>query len=65
MSPADAMFSYCGLVWTRQTNVSVAVLDPGINGRASLPNLNLNTFAGYAAHAWSFQSQVVLHRQGN
>jgi hypothetical protein len=44
-----------------QTNVPVALLDPGINGTASLPNENLTTFAGYAVHTWSFQSQVVFH----
>jgi hypothetical protein len=36
-------------------------LDPGINLKASLPNVNLTTFAGYAVNAWSFQSQVILH----
>jgi hypothetical protein len=39
-----------------QMNVSVELLDPGINGTASLPNVNFTTFAGYAVHAWSFQS---------
>jgi hypothetical protein len=28
---------------------------------ASLPNVNLTTFARYAVHTWSFQSQVILH----
>jgi hypothetical protein len=45
MSPADAVFSYCRLVWMSQTNVSVVLLDPGINGTASLPNVNLATFS--------------------
>jgi hypothetical protein len=61
MSPADAVFSYCLLAWMSQKNVSVVLLDPGINGTASLPNVNLTTFAGYAVHAWSFQSQVIFH----
>jgi hypothetical protein len=61
MSPADALFSCCRLVWISQTNVPVALLDPGINGTASLPDENLTIFAGYAVHAWSFQSQVVFH----
>jgi hypothetical protein len=61
MSPADAVFSYCRFVWMSQTNVSVVLLDPGINGTASLPNVNLTTFAGYAVHARSFQSQVIFH----
>jgi hypothetical protein len=39
----------------------VVLLDPGINGTACLPNVNLTTFAGYAVHAWSFQSQVIFH----
>jgi hypothetical protein len=41
------MFSYCRLVWMSQTNVPVVLLDPSINGTASLPNVNLTTFAGY------------------
>jgi hypothetical protein len=61
MSPADAVFSYCRFVWMSQTNVPVVLLDPGINGTASLPNVNLTTFARYAVHTWSFQSQVILH----
>jgi hypothetical protein len=61
MSPADAVFSYCRFVRMSQTNVSVVLLDPGINGTASLPNVNLTTFAGYAVHARSFQSQVIFH----
>jgi hypothetical protein len=60
IAPADAMFSYCQLVWMSQTNVPVVLLDPGINRTASLPNVNF-TFAGYAVHAWSFQSQFIFH----
>jgi hypothetical protein len=56
------MFSYGRYVWMSQTNVPVVLLDSGINGTASLPNVNLTTFAGYAVHAWNFQSQVILHR---
>jgi hypothetical protein len=40
----------------------MVLLDPGINGTASMPNVNLTTFAGFSVHTWSFQSQVVLHR---
>jgi hypothetical protein len=61
MSLADAVFSYCRLVWMSQTNVSVVLLDPGVNGTASLPNVNLTTLAGYAVHAWSFPSQVIAN----
>jgi hypothetical protein len=61
MSPADAVFSYCRFLWMSQTNVSVVLLDPGINGMVSLPNVNLTTFAGYVVHAWSFQFQVIFH----
>jgi hypothetical protein len=61
MSPADAVFSYCGLLWMSQTNVPVVLLDPGINGTASLPNVNLATFTGYAVHPFSFQSQIIFH----
>jgi hypothetical protein len=42
--------------------MSVVLLDPGINGTACLPNVNLITFTGYAVHAWSFQSQVIFRR---
>jgi hypothetical protein len=58
MSPGDTVFNYCRLFWMSQTNVPVMLLDPGINGTVSLPNVNLTTFAGYAVHSWSFQSQV-------
>jgi hypothetical protein len=61
MPPADAMFSYCRLVWMSQMNFPVVLLDPGINGTASLPNVNLTIFAGYGVHAWSFHSKVVFH----
>jgi hypothetical protein len=61
MSPADAVFSHCQFVWLSQMNVPVVFLDPGINGMASLPNVNLTTFAWYAVHTRSFQSQVILH----
>jgi hypothetical protein len=49
-----AMFGYGQFVWMSQTNVPVVLLDPGINGTASVPNVNLTTFAGYAVHAWEF-----------
>jgi hypothetical protein len=42
------MFGYCQFVWMRKTNVPVVLLDAGINGTASLPNVNLTTFAVYA-----------------
>jgi hypothetical protein len=41
--------------------VPVVLLDPCNNGTASLPNVNLITFAVYAVHAWSFQAQVDCH----
>jgi hypothetical protein len=55
------MFSYCRLVWMSQVNVPVVLLDPCNNGTASLPNVNLTTFAVYAVHAWSFRAQVAFH----
>jgi hypothetical protein len=60
MSLADAVFSHCRFAWMSQTNVLVVLLDPGINGTASLSNVNFTTFARYAVHTWSFQSQVIL-----
>jgi hypothetical protein len=47
-----------------QMNVPVVLLDPDLNGTTSLPYVNLTTFAGYAVHAWSFESQAVLKGPG-
>jgi hypothetical protein len=55
------MFGYGRFVQMSQMNVLVVLLYPGITEMASLPNVNSITFAAYAVHAWSFQSQVVLH----
>jgi hypothetical protein len=48
MSPADAKFGYCRFAGMSQANVPVVLLEPNINGTASLPNVNLTTFAKYA-----------------
>jgi hypothetical protein len=40
LSPVDIMFSYGQLICMSQTNVSVVLLDPGIDGTASLRNVN-------------------------
>jgi hypothetical protein len=48
---ADAVFVYSQFVRMLQTNVLVVVLDSGFKGTASLPNVNLTTFAGYAVPA--------------
>jgi hypothetical protein len=45
-----------------QTNVPAVLLDPDFNGMASLHNVDLTTFAWYAVHARSVESQVILHR---
>jgi hypothetical protein len=42
-------------------NVPVELLDPGFNGTASLPSVDLTTFTGYAVNVWSLESQVALH----
>jgi hypothetical protein len=57
MSPADTVFGHGQSVWTSQTKVPVVLLDPGVNGTASLPNVNLTTLAGYSTHTWRFESQ--------
>jgi hypothetical protein len=46
-----------------QTDVLVMLLHPGRNGTADLPNrpIDMTTFAGQAVHAWSLESQSVLH----
>jgi hypothetical protein len=38
-------------IWMLETNVTVVLLDPGVNGTASLPNVNLTTFAVHSANA--------------
>jgi hypothetical protein len=43
MSPANAVLGYGQFVWMSQKNVPVVLLDPGINGTASLPNVSLTT----------------------
>jgi hypothetical protein len=62
MAQAFAVFGHGRFIWMLQMNVLVVLLDPGFNGMASLPNIDSTTFAGYAVHAWSLESQVVLHR---
>jgi hypothetical protein len=37
-------------------------LTPGLDGMASLPNVDLTTLARYTVHAWSRKSQIILHR---
>jgi hypothetical protein len=61
MAKVDAVFSHGQFIWMLQTDVPVVLLDPGFNGTADLPNVDLTTFAGYAVHAWSLESQVILH----
>jgi hypothetical protein len=62
MSPADAMFIYDRFVWMSQTNVPVMLLDPSINRMASVLNVNLTAFAGYAVHAWSIPLSSTMDR---
>jgi hypothetical protein len=62
MAQAYAVFDHGRFIWMLQTNVPVVLLDPGLNGTASLPNVDLTTFAGYAVHTWSPESQVIHHR---
>lgn len=59
---AMAYLSGYGLfVWMLLMDVSVALFDPGFSGMASLPNVDLTTCAGFSVHAWTLESQVVLH----
>jgi hypothetical protein len=46
-----------------QTHVAQVLLDPGLNGTASLTDVDLTTLTRHAVHARSLESQVVLHRQ--
>jgi hypothetical protein len=62
MVQAYAVFSHGRFVWMLQTDVPVVLLDPGFNGMASLLNIDLTTFAGYAVYASSLKSQAIFHR---
>lgn len=50
MTQAKTVFGYGQCNWMLQTDVSVVLLDPGLNG---MPNVNLTTLAGYVVRAWS------------
>jgi hypothetical protein len=50
MSPADANFNYYQLGWMSQKNVPVVLLYHGIDGTASVPNVNVTTFSVNAVH---------------
>jgi hypothetical protein len=45
-----------------QMDVALVLLDPGLDGTASLPNLDFTTLTGHALQARSLESQVILHR---
>jgi hypothetical protein len=59
MVQADAEFFHCQFIWMVQTNMPVMLLDPDFNAAASLPNVNLTAFAGYAVHVLSLGSSVI------
>jgi hypothetical protein len=58
----DTVFGHGGFVWMFQTDVALVLLNPGLNGTAGLPDLNLTTLAGHAVHSRSPEYQVILHR---
>jgi hypothetical protein len=77
MAQAYVVFGHSQFIWMLQTNVLVVLLDHVFNGTASLPNVNLTTFAGHTVHwqirqavcslkrissEWSLEYQVILHR---
>jgi hypothetical protein len=43
-------------------DVALVLLDPGLDGTAGLPDVDLTTLAGHAVHTRSLESQVILHR---
>jgi hypothetical protein len=57
-----AMFSQGRFVWLLQTDVPLMLLDPGLDGMAGLPNVDLTTLTGHTVHARRLESQVTLHR---
>jgi hypothetical protein len=40
---------------------ALVLLDPGLDGTAGMPNVDLTTLAGHTVHTRSLQSQVTLH----
>jgi hypothetical protein len=61
MAQADVECGHGQFICMLQMNVPVVLLDPGFNGMASMPNVNLTTLAGYAVQAWRLTAQVILH----
>jgi hypothetical protein len=45
MAQVYAVFDHGRFIWMLQINVLLVIFDPGFSGRASLPNVDLTTFA--------------------
>jgi hypothetical protein len=58
----DAVFGHSEFVWMLETDVALVCLDPGLEGTAGLPDVDLPTLTGYTVHTRSLESQVILHR---
>jgi hypothetical protein len=43
-------------------DVALVLLDPGLDGMASLPDVDLTTLTGHAVYTRSLELQVILHR---
>jgi hypothetical protein len=56
MAQTYAAFSHSQFIYVLQVDVSLVVLNPGLNGTASLPNADSTTFAGPSLHGWTLLS---------
>jgi hypothetical protein len=57
----ECVLSHCWLGLFKP-DLLLVFFQPGLNRLASLFNVDLTTFIGYAVYAWSLQSQVILNR---
>jgi hypothetical protein len=57
----DAALSYSRLVWIFQTDVAFMFFQSGVDGAASLPNVDFTTLTGDLVKAWCPEFEVVFN----
>jgi hypothetical protein len=57
----DAVFGHCRFVWLLRMDVALVLLDPGLDGTACLPSVDLTAHKGMLYSPGVFESQVILH----
>jgi hypothetical protein len=62
MAWVDAVFGHGLFVWLLQNDVAMMILDPGLDGTASVSDVDLTTLSGNSVHDRSLESQIMLHR---